>query len=121
MKMTEALLKAYDEELYEGLEPSVGALGRLRRALVGEWAPVGDWGLVEVAGAGEGAGREPLLLREDGFWRQGGKSGTWEVADLDGDVIVRVDEGKVAIGIECCDQGITVRAGGEIVAGRYRR
>lgn len=115
MGMIEALLKAYDEEFLEGLEPSVGVLGRLRRALVGEWPAVGAWGVVEEAG------REPLLLREDGFWRQGAKSGTWAVADLDGDVILRVDEGTVKIGIECCDQGITVREGGEIAAGWYRR
>jgi len=115
MKMIEALLQAYDREFYEGLDPSVGALGRLRRALVGEWPAVGAWGVVEEAG------REPLLLRDDGFWRQGGKSGTWAVVDLEGDVIVRVDEGKVAIGIECCDQGITVREGGTIAAGWYRR
>lgn len=113
MKMIEVLLQTYDEELYEGLAPSKGALGRLRNALVGEWVAIGA--------EGEAMSREPLLLRDDGFWRQGGKSGTWAVADLDGDVMVRVDESKVAIGIECCDQGITVREGGAIAAGRYGR
>ena len=39
--------------------------------------------------------------------------------DLDGDVIVRVDESNVAIGIECCNQGITVRAGSTLVPGTY--
>lgn len=109
MTMIEALLETYDHELLEQREPSMGVLARLRSALVGEWVAI------------DGTGVEPLLLRDDGFWRQGERSGTWSVADLDGDVIVRVDEGKVAIGIECCEQGITVREGGDIVAWRYRR
>lgn len=105
MTMIEALLETYDHEFLAQLGPSEGALRRLRRALVGEWA----------------AGGDPLLLRQDGLWRQGERSGTWDVVDLDGDAIVRIDDGKVAIGIECCDQGITVREGGELAAGWYRR
>lgn len=109
MTMIEGLLETYDHEFLARREPARGALARLRSALVGEWSAL------------DGVGVELLLLREDGFWRQGERSGIWEVADLDGDAIVRIDEGKVAIGIECCEQGITVREGGALVAGRYRR
>ncbi|MCA9708043.1 MAG: AAA family ATPase [Myxococcales bacterium] len=104
MTMMQTLLQTYDHEFYAALEPSDGALGRLRRTLVGEWY---------------GRTGDPLLLRQDGFWRQGEGSGTWSVVDLDGDVIVRVDESNVAIGIECCNQGITVRAGSTLVPGTY--
>ncbi len=106
MTMVQTLLETYDQEYFSKLEPSGGVLARMRDLLVGQWS--GDFG-------------STLLLRKDGFWRQGEQSGTWAVVDLDGDVIVRVDKTKVGVAIECCDQGITIKTGSAILPGSYKQ
>ncbi len=105
MTMVQTLLQTYDNEYYSALEPSGGALTRMRHTLVGTWT--GRDGL-------------SLLLRKDGFWRQGEHSGTWDVVGLDGDVLVRVDDDEVRIGVECCNQGFMVHEGSMIQAQNYR-